>query len=101
MLGSNNGLDSGSGDYSAWTIGATKQAFSMEFGVDYGEATDDLTGLKSESWSIGAAKELTDSLRVAGGYRSQTTRFRRVLPLGVPQNEDSADGIVLEITLSL
>ena len=101
VLGSNNGLDSGAGDYSAWTIGATKQAFSMVFGVDYGEATDDLTGLTSESWSVGAARELTDSLRVAGGYRSQTSRVRRVLPLGVPQKEDSADGIVLEITLSL
>lgn len=101
VLGSNNGLDFGSGDYSAWSIGATKQAFSMQFGVDYGEATDDLTGLTSESWSIGAAKELTDSLRVAGGYRSQTSRIRRILPLGVPQKEDSADGIVLEITLSL
>tara|TARA_R110000787_G_scaffold44093_7_gene107979 strand:- start:84 stop:1250 length:1167 start_codon:yes stop_codon:yes gene_type:complete len=101
VLGSNNGLDSGAGDYSAWSIGATKQAFSMTFGLDYGEATDDLTGLTSESWSLGAAKELTDSLRLAGGYRSQTARIRRVLPLGVPQNEDSADGIVLEITLSL
>ena len=101
LLGSNNGLDSGSGDYSAWMIGATKQAFSMVFGADYGEATDDLTGLTSESWSLGAAKELTDSLRVKVGYRSQTSRVRRVLPLGVPQKEDSADGIVLEITLSL
>jgi hypothetical protein len=101
VLGSNNGLDAGSGDYSAWTIGATKQAFAMEFGVDYGEATDDLTGLTSESWSLGAAKDVREGLRIAGGYRSQATRVRRVLPLGVPQKEDSADGIVLEITLSL
>ena len=101
VLGSNNGLDSGSGDYSAWVIGATKQAFSLDFGIDYGEATDDLTGLTSESWSIGAARELREGLRVSGGYRSQTTRIERVLPLGAPYNEDSADGIVLEITLSL
>ncbi|WP_340692579.1 porin, partial [Hyphomonas sp.] len=101
FLGSNSGVEAGQGDYSAWTIGATKRAFSLDFGLDYGEASDDLTGLESESWSLGAAKELREGVRIAGGYRSQTVRYRRVGLVPLPPNRDSADGIVLEITLSL
>ena len=101
LLNSNNGVEAGPGDYSAWIIGATKRAFSLDFGVDYGEASDDLTGLETESWSVGVARDLSEAWRLAGGYRSQTTRQRRVGPGPVPPNRDSADGIVLEITLSL
>ncbi len=101
VLGSNNGVENGPGDYSAWTIGATKRAFSLDFGLDYGEARDDATGLESESWSIGAARDVAEGLRIGGGYRSQTLRERRVGPLPVPPNRDSSDGVVLEITLSL
>ncbi|KJS39011.1 MAG: hypothetical protein VR74_03645 [Hyphomonas sp. BRH_c22] len=101
ILGSNNGVDSGPGDYSAWSIGVTKRAFSIDFGADYGEATDDLTGLESESWSLGAAREVHEGVRIAAGYRSQTTRQRRTGVISVPMNRDSAEGVVLEITLSL
>ncbi|MEQ9436473.1 porin [Hyphomonas sp.] len=101
LLGSNNGVESGPADYSAWTIGMTKRAFLLDFGVDFGEASDDLTGLESESWSLGVAREVTDGVRIAGGYRSQTTRQARVGLLSLPMNRDSAEGVVLEITLSL
>ncbi|MEQ8320531.1 MAG: porin [Rhodospirillales bacterium] len=101
VLGSNNGVENGSADYSAWTIGVTKQAFSFDFGLDYGEATDDLTGLESESWSLGVAKEIREGVRVAAGYRDQTARQRRVGLVSVPMERDSAEGVVLEITLSL
>tara|TARA_R110002096_G_C14454912_1_gene711846 strand:- start:70 stop:963 length:894 start_codon:yes stop_codon:yes gene_type:complete len=101
LLNSDNGVETGPGDYSAWTLGVTKQAFSLDFGVDYGKASDDLTGLETKSWSFGAAKELREGMRIAGGYRSQTVRYRRVGLVPLPPNRDSADGIVLEITLSL
>ena len=101
LLDSDNGVDGGPGDYSAWTLGVTKRAFSLDFGVDYGEASDDLTGLETESWSFGVARDLSEAWRLAGGYRSQTTRQRRVGLVPLPPNRDSADGIVLEITLSL
>lgn len=101
LLNSNNGVETGPGDYSAWTLGVTKRVFSLDLGVDYGEASDDLTGLETESWSLGVAKDLREGLRVAGGYRGQTVRQRRVGLGLLPPNRVSADGIVLEITLSL
>ncbi|KCZ91757.1 hypothetical protein HJO_11587 [Hyphomonas johnsonii MHS-2] len=100
VLSSNNGVDSGPGDYSAWTIGATKQAFSLTFGLDYGESQDDLTGLDSEAWSIGASKEVRDGVNLALGYREQDNRQRQILPLRPASQRDSAEGVVLEITLS-
>ncbi len=101
LLNSNNGVETGPGDYSAWMLGVTKRVFSLDLGVDYGEASDDLTGLETESWSLGVAKDLREGLRVAGGYRGQTVRQRRVGLGLLPPNRVSADGIVLEITLSL
>jgi hypothetical protein len=101
VLGSNNGVENGLADYSAWTIGVTKRVLSLDFGVDFGGAIDDLTGLENESWSLGAAKEVHEGVRIAGGYRSQTLRQRRVGLISVPMERDSAEGVVLEITLSL
>jgi len=42
-----------------------------------------------------------EGVRIAAGYRSQTTRQRRTGVISVPMNRDSAEGVVLEITLSL
>lgn len=101
VLSSNNGVHGRQADYSAWTIGVTKQAFSFDFGLDFGEATDALTGLENESWSIGAAREVRGGVRAAAGYRRQTTLQRRSGLLSVPANRDTDTGVVLEITLSL
>ena len=95
-LSSDNGFDGPSGDYDAWTLGVTHTAFGLDWGAEYGEASDDAAGVEGESWRAGIAKKVNDTARIALGYRSDSldgTPGSLPRPLG-------GDGIVFEITLS-
>lgn len=96
-LGSDNGLDSISGDYTAWTLGLTHTAFGVDWGAEYGQASDDAVGVEGESWRAGIAREVNDTTRLALGYRSDQLDPRSMVsaPRAV-----SGEGIVFEITLS-
>lgn len=99
-LRSNNGAAGIPGDYEAWTVSAVKAFPAFEAGLAFGGADDDLAGLRSQAWSIGAAKTLIEGVRVAAEWRDQDTRVAR-LPAGALQApENEAQGVVIEITLS-
>ena len=93
---SDNGLRGPSGDYSAWTAGITHTAFGLDWGLEYGEATDDATGVEGESWRAGVSRSFDESARIAFGYRSDQPEF------GANAQSDrlGGEGIVIEITLS-
>jgi hypothetical protein len=95
-LNSDNGLDGRPGDYKAWTAGITHTAFGLDWGAEYGEATDDSAGVEGESWRAGIAKSVNENARIALGYRYDSLdsgAFATTRRLG-------GRGIVLEITLS-
>lgn len=94
--GSDNGLTGQPGDYSAWTAGITQSALGFDWGVEYGQASDDAAGVEGESWRAGLARNVSESARIAFGYRYDQLDFgadASSRPLG-------GDGIVIEITLS-
>ncbi|MBB39325.1 MAG: hypothetical protein CMF01_04495 [Hyphomonas sp.] len=94
--GSDNGLTGRPGDYSAWTAGITQSALGFDWGVEYGRATDEAAGVEGESWRAGLARPVTESARIAFGYRHDQLDFTAdaaSYPLG-------GEGIVIEITLS-
>ena len=95
-LGSDNGLQGQSGDYSAWTAGLTHTALGFDWGVEYGRATDDATGLEGESWRAGLAHPVSDTARIAFGYRSDQLDFAA----NASSRYLGGEGIVIEITLS-
>ena len=95
-LRSNNGI-AGSGDYSAWSIGAKTAAFGADWSANYGKASDDGAGLDGENWSIGASREISQNLRISAGWQSQSLQ---TLQLAGANQERNADGVVVEITLS-
>lgn len=95
-LESDNALDNISGDYSAWTVGLTHAAFGLDWGAEYGEATDDAAGVEGESWRAGIAREINDNARIALGYRKDRLDSAGAsAPRAV-----GGEGIVFEITLS-
>lgn len=95
-LSSDNGLSGLSGDYTAWTAGLTHTAFGLDWGVEYGEASDDAAGAEGESWRAGVARSVTDSARIAFGYRSDQLDFGAY----AQSRRLGGEGIVIEITLS-
>ena len=95
-LSSDNGLSGLSGDYTAWTAGLTHTAFGLDWGVEYGEASDDSVGAEGESWRAGVARSVTDSARIAFGYRSDQLDFGAY----AQSRRLGGEGIVIEITLS-
>ena len=96
-LSSDNGLDGISGDYTAWTLGLTHTAFGLDWGAEYGQASDDAAGIEGESWRAGIAREVNDTTRLVLGYRSNQLDPAAVV--AAPRTV-SGEGIVFEITLS-
>lgn len=96
-LGSDNGLDSVSGDYTAWTFGLTQKAFGLTWGAEYGEASDDAAGVEGDSWRAGIGKSLNEHAAFTLGYRKD-----KLAPGGSAATPRSlgGEGIVIEITLS-
>lgn len=93
---SDNGLEGRPGDYTAWTAGITHTAFGFDWGAEYGEASDDAAGVEGESWRAGLARSVTDTARIAFGYRSDQ------LDMGAnaASRRLGGEGVVIEITLS-
>lgn len=89
-LSSDNGLPES--DYSAWSTGLHKEAYNTEFSAEYGESTDDGVGLDSQSWRIGAARQVTPDTRLAIAYLQDE--------IETPLRQQRSEGIVVEITLS-
>ncbi len=83
-------------DYTAYALGATYSLEKTTFGLEYGWAEDDLTGLESESLTLGASRPLNDYIRAGIGWRDQNTSSTGILG-AAPLN---TGGIVIEITLS-
>ena len=96
-LGSDNGLDNTPGDYTAWTLGLTHTAFGLDWGAEYGRASDDAAGVEGDSWRAGIARNVNENARLSLGYRSD-----QLDPAGqlVASRTVSGEGIVFEITLS-
>ncbi len=101
VLGSNNGVNGSSGDYSAWSAGVTKEFAGVTVGAEYGVAEDELANIETESWSIGASKAFTERFSGAIGYQSHMLDRPRFQAPSILQNSETAQGIVVEITLSL
>ena len=99
-LSSNNGFVSG-GDYSAWSIGITKDAFGWEWGVRYGESDEENVRAEGQNWSIGGATKISHNVRIAAGYQRTDVDFGQ-LPFTNPDSASisAPDGVVVEITLS-
>jgi len=95
-LSSDNGLDGRPGDFSAWTVGLTHTAFGLDWGAEYGEASDESAGVEGESWRAGIAKMVNENARFAVGYRDDSLKSGTIT---TPRTLGGR-GIVLEITLS-
>ncbi|WP_300378259.1 porin [Henriciella sp.] len=89
-LSSDNGF--ASGDYRAWEVGLRKNFGETGISFNYGEAEDDLAGLDSRAYSIGAARDIADNLSLAVAYQDET--------LDTVAGTLEGAGIVVEITLS-
>jgi len=89
-VSSDNGL--ADGDYSAWSAGLHREAYSTEFSAEYGESTDDGASLESHSWRIGAARRFSPETRFAIAYVQDEVES----PLQLRRSQ----GVVVEITLS-
>ena len=89
-LASDNGLPDS--DYSAWSAGLFREAYSTEFSAEYGEATDDGIELESQGWRIGAARQMSPGTRLAIAYLQDEIQ--------TPLQNQQSQGIVVEITLS-
>ncbi|MEL7033864.1 MAG: porin [Pseudomonadota bacterium] len=89
-LESDNGLPDS--DFVAWSVGLHREAYDTEFSMEFGQSEDDGAQLDSQSFRIGAAREIADSTRIALGY---VTDWNETLG----QTWESR-GVVVEITLS-
>ncbi|MEL7111378.1 MAG: porin [Pseudomonadota bacterium] len=89
-LESDNGLPQS--DYSAWSAGLHREAYSTDFSIEYGESSDYAADLESHGWRVGASRAFGRSNRLAIAYLHDETHQ----PL---QNWETR-GIVVEITLS-
>ncbi len=89
-LGSDNGLPQS--DYSAWSVGLFREAYDIDFSVEYGESEDKGVTLDSQGWRLGAARDFGRSTRLALAYLHDETR--------TPLQNWETRGVVVEITLS-
>ncbi len=89
-LGSDNGFQGA--DYTAWEIGAATGLGKLDLSLNYGESEDDLAVLSSTAFSIAAARDITEELRLAVAYQDEM--------LETASNKRSGRGFVVEITLS-
>lgn len=99
-LSSNNGIEDINADYSAWALGAKKAVYGLDWSAEIGGATDELTGIEAKSWEIGASKAYNDMVRIAVGYQSHRIEQSATPLLTLAAPTETADGIVIEITLS-
>jgi hypothetical protein len=94
--GLSGGLNGRSGDYTAWSAGITHTALGLDWGAEYGRASDDTAGVEGESWRVGLARSVNESARIAFGYRYDELDFgAKAHSRGL-----GGEGIVIEITLS-
>ena len=99
-LSSNNGLAVTSGDYSALSAALRMTFGKFDAGLEFVDATDDVTGAESDAVGLSLSREFGENLRVVGGWQRLDTRFTgNQLPLA-PSIREKTDGIVIEITLS-
>lgn len=99
-LGSDNGFAGGGGDYSALSVGARLTLGKVDAGLEYAHAEDEGVSAESKAWGLTFARNINDSLRIAGGWQTLDTTYTRN-PAPLPfRTGDKTDGIVIEITLS-
>ncbi|MFN4024363.1 MAG: porin [Hyphomonas sp.] len=98
-LGSDNGIASGPGDYTAWSASASIPFGQFEAIGELAGAKDRFADLKSDSWQLGLAWMPEPGWRIAGGWRNVDTRILGALQTTSPRGR--RDGIVMEITRSL
>ena len=98
-LSSDNGL-TGAGAYESWTAGVTKSLGEVILGAEFGRAEDELLGRESETWRIGLSHAFTEYARISLGYGENS--LDSVDSVSIPRlgDENSPDGVVIEITLS-
>ncbi len=89
-LNSNNGLPDG--DYSAWSAGLARDAFGIDWALNYGESEDDGARITSLAWQFGGRRELSKNVEIATVYSRQD--------ISNPLKTLKSDSIVIEITLS-
>lgn len=99
-LNSNNGL-ARNGDYSAWSLGITKDAFGWEWGAQYGESDDENINARAQNWSFGGATKISHNVKLAAGYQHLDVDFGQ-LPFNITDSASNSapEGVVVEITLS-
>ena len=89
-LNSENGLPDG--DYSSWTAGLFREAYSIDFSAEYGESEDRFSDLDAQGWRLSAARDFGRDARVAVAYLHDD--------LQSPLQKWRAHGVVIEVTLS-
>lgn len=99
-LTSNNGIEQ-SGDYSAWSVGVTKELSNWEWGLRYGESEDENIAVQGQNWSFGASTKISQNLRIALGYQVNDVKFGPLTANSLTSQQISGPkGIVVEVTLS-
>lgn len=99
-LGSDNGIASGPGDYTAWTTSASIPFGQIEVIGELAGAKDKFAELKSDSWQLGLAWTPEPGWRFAGGWRDvDTSILGGALQTARPSGR--REGIVMEITRSM
>lgn len=89
-LSSDNGLSGG--DYTAWSAGVAREAYNVDWSLEYGESEDDSAITDSSGWRLGAARDYGKNARVALAYTYDE--------LDNSLYSSTSQGIVVEITLS-
>ncbi|MFC7292329.1 porin [Hirschia litorea] len=73
-LDSNNAIDSGLGDYTAWETGISREFSDWTVTAEYGHAIDELQAVKGENWGVGVSKPLNNNVNVGVGYISTKSK---------------------------
>ena len=89
-LSSDNGL--ADSDYTAWTVGAARPLFGIDWALNYGEAEDNGAQIDSSSWRLGGARDIADNTRIGVAYIRDSVENSLTT--------QQAQAIVVEITLS-
>ena len=89
-LSSDNGL--ADSDYSAWSVGAARPLYGIDWALNYGEAEDKGAQIDSSSWRFGGAYDIADNTSIGVAYTRDSVEnsFKT----------QQAQAIVVEITLS-
>ncbi len=66
--------DNAGGRYRAWSAGIGAERFGLAWSGGFGRAGDDLTGVKGETWHVGAAKAFGDRISLAIGLGQNRIR---------------------------